>query len=153
MLSNIWSHCRDVSKGEFCGSCRYGSAICPLPANRMRKPGTHDVADLGLSSACRWKRLEPRLHAHPFYPICFSNFMGLTARWETKPQCYNLSQPNMIDKGSNGKTEFEVWIKLWNARHNACFAAHALVPGVRVFVTEHLRPHFSSRGVHRRSQE
>jgi hypothetical protein len=45
--------------------------------------------------------------AHPFYPICFSNFMGLTAKWETKPQCYNLSQPNMIDKGSNGKTKFE----------------------------------------------
>jgi hypothetical protein len=33
--------------------------------------------------------------------------MGLTAKWKTKPQCYNLSQPNMIDKGSNGKTEFE----------------------------------------------
>ena len=107
MLSNIWSHCRDVSKGEFCGSCRYGSAICPLPANRMKKPGTHDGAHFGLSSACRWKRLEPRLHAHPLYPIYFSNFMGLTAEWETKPQCYNLSQPNMIDKASNGKTEFE----------------------------------------------
>ena len=90
MLSSTWSHCRDVSKGEFCGSGRYGSAICPLPANRMRKPDTHDVADLGLAFACRWKRLEPRLPAYPFYPICFSNFMGLTAKWETRPQCYNL---------------------------------------------------------------
>lgn len=45
-----------------------------------------------------------------------------------------------------GKQNSKIWIKLWNARHNAYFAAHALVPGVRVFVTDTCGPIFHLAG-------
>jgi len=73
----------------------------------------------------------------PILPTLFFEFHGMNDR-DVGDQTAKL-QTLAAEHGGQGfkwKTKPEEMDELWNARHNAYFAAHALVPGAKVLVTD-----------------
>lgn len=73
----------------------------------------------------------------PVLPTLFFEFHGMNDR-DVGDQTAML-QSLAAEHGGQGfkwKTNPEDMDQLWNARHNAYFAAHALVPGAKVLVTD-----------------
>ena len=73
----------------------------------------------------------------PVLPTLFFEFHGMNDR-DVKDQAAML-QSLAEEHGSKGfqwKTNLEDKDELWNARHNAYYATHALVPGAEVLITD-----------------
>jgi D-lactate dehydrogenase (cytochrome) len=73
----------------------------------------------------------------PVLPTLFFEFHGMNDR-DVKDQATML-QSLAEEHGSKGfqwKTNLEDKDELWNARHNAYYATHALVPGAEVLITD-----------------
>jgi D-lactate dehydrogenase (cytochrome) len=73
----------------------------------------------------------------PVLPTLFFEFHGMNDR-DVGDQTEML-QTLAAEHGGQGfqwKTNPEEMDQLWNARHNAYFAAHALVPGAKILVTD-----------------
>src|SRR5579863_5371426 len=73
----------------------------------------------------------------PVLPTLFFEFHGMNDR-DVEDQTAML-QSLAAEHGGQGfkwKTNPEDMDQLWNARHNAYFAAHALVPGAKILVTD-----------------
>ena len=73
----------------------------------------------------------------PVLPTLFFEFHGMNDR-DVKDQAAML-QSLAAEHGGNGfqwKTNLEDKDELWNARHNAYYATHALIPGAEILITD-----------------
>jgi D-lactate dehydrogenase (cytochrome) len=73
----------------------------------------------------------------PVLPTLFFEFHGMNER-DVKDQATMLQSlaEEHDSKGFQWKTNLEDKDELWNARHNAYYATHALVPGAEVLITD-----------------
>ncbi len=90
----------------------------------------------------------------PVLPTLFFEFHGMDRPRRKRPGRHAaISGRSMVPEGLQWKTNLEDKDELWNARHNAYYATHALVPGAEVLIHRRLRADFSTRGMHHRNQE
>ena len=124
------------------------------PSSRRSSSASRSRAS-SCSTRCRWTpSTGTRRPAIRSRRRCSSNFTATArATSPTRPRPCRRSRPSTAAAAFEWATRLEDRERLWQARHDALYAAVALRPGCARLDDRRLRADFAARRVHRRDEE